>query len=420
MHAAAPAAPPVSDVEAMVPYETPHLVAWEVTRSCYLNCRHCRAAARHGPYLGELSTEDAFRLLEQFRELGRFIVILTGGEPMMRDDIWEIARYGSNLGLKMVMAPCGALVTEETVARMKASGIERISLSIDGATAASHDDFRRVAGAFDMVLKAARVAKQHGMPFQVNTTITQHNVGELEAILKLAVELGAVAFHPFLLVPTGRGAELASAELPPEEYERVLNWVYDQTKTLPLHFKPTCAPHYHRIKLQRETEERRLGLRPRTPKRASRPLVLGGPPAGDGNGGHPDAQAAAHTTAHAAAHPGHPGGRPGAHPGGLDGLSKGCMGGSSFAFVSHRGDVQICGFLDVVAGNVLESSFAEIWRTAPLFLQLRDWSAYQGKCGACEFLKVCSGCRARAYAVTGDYMAPEPFCTYQPRIRAGG
>jgi len=359
-----------------VAYEAPHLVAWELTRSCYLNCRHCRAAARHGPYSGELTTEEAFRLLDQFRELGRFIVILTGGEPMMRPDIWEIARHGADLGLRMVLAPCGVLVTDETVARMREAGIERISLSIDGATAESHDDFRRVPGAFDMVVAAAAAARRGGMPFQINTTVTRRNVDELERILDLAVELGAVAFHPFLLVPTGRGAELAPDELSPDEYERVLHWVYDRAAELPLHFKPTCAPHYHRVRLQREKEERHAGLRAREPR---------------GGAGHR-----------------------GGHPGGLNALTKGCMGGTGFAFVSHTGTVQICGFLDLPAGNVREESFVDIWRGSPLFLQLRDFGAYRGKCGACEYLRVCSGCRARAHALTGDHMAAEPFCSYIP------
>ena len=343
----------------------PRLIAWEITRSCPLSCRHCRAAARNKPYPGELTTEQCRQLLENIRSLGQPIVILTGGEPMLRDDIYEVARYGDELGLRMVMAPCGAMINEETAQRIKAAGIQRISLSVDGPDAASHDDFRGVAGSFAQVLAAAEAARKVGLEFQVNTTISQLNFKQLGEILDLAMRLGAAAFHPFLLVPTGRGKEMADLELSPEEYENTLHWIYEQRNQTPIVFKPTCAPHYYRIFRQREKE-------------AGRPV------------------------------------RPETH--GLDAMSKGCLGGQSFAFISHVGKVQICGFLEEEAGDLMTNDldFADIWQNSPLFAQMRDRHQYKGRCGICEYHHVCGGCRARAYAMTGDYMAEEPYCIYQP------
>jgi heme b synthase len=304
-------------------------------------------------------------MLRGIAAFARPIVILTGGEPMLRPDIYHIAAYGTSLGLRMVMAPCGTLVTEETCARLISAGIQRISLSIDGATAASHDAFRRVAGAFDGVMAAVTSARSAGLAFQVNTTITRLNVGELPAIFDLARSLGAVSFHPFLLVPTGRGRELADLGLPPVEYERVLHWIYDRRSTAGMTVKPTCAPHYYRILRERE----------RLAGRTVRPQTHG-----------PDA------------------------------MTKGCLGGRGFAFVSHVGTVQICGFLDLPAGSLRETGFnlQPVWENSPLFRKVRDPGAYRGRCGRCDYGVVCGGCRARAFAATGDYLADEPACTYAP------
>ncbi|MEW6409386.1 MAG: radical SAM protein [Nitrospirota bacterium] len=373
----------------------PKLIAWEVTRSCVLNCIHCRAAAKYGPYPDELTTEECLRFLDDVVELYKTnaesrmpnvetsssirtstigpqqsvvnnppIIILTGGEPMMREDIYEIAKYGTEKGLRMVMAPCGLMVTEETAKKIKESGIKRISLSIDGATAESHDAFRRVDGAFDAVMKAVESCKKVGLEFQVNTTITKYNVKEVPAILDLVVRLGAVAYHPFLLVPTGRGKDLADQEISPEEYEKVLTWIYEQREKASIQFKPTCAPHYYRIFRQKEREK----------GRSVSPQIHG-----------------------------------------LDAMTKGCMGGQSFAFVSHTGKVQICGFLEEEAGDIRKEPFSEIWKESKLFNEMRDIDHYHGKCGICEYRKVCSGCRARAYALTGDYLGEEPYCTYIPQ-----
>ena len=338
------------------PPHVPRLIAWEVTRSCMLACKHCRAAAQPEPYPGELTTEECFKLLDNVASFARPIMILTGGEPMLRTDIYDVAAYGHKLGLPMVMAPCGMLIDEQTAGRMLESGIQRISISLDGATAASHDAFRGVPGAFEGSLRGLEVARQAGLGFQINTTVTQHNLAELPQILELAVGLGAAVFNPFLLVPTGRGKLLADQEITPEEYEQTLEWLADQQQRGDIQIRVTCAPHYQRILRRRKMA---------------------------------------------------PSGRP----------AKGCMGGQSFAFISHRGKVQICGFLDIECGDVREENydFRKIWQSSEVFLRMRNLDSYHGRCGYCEFRRVCGGCRARAYAMSGDFLAEEPFCTYQPR-----
>jgi heme b synthase len=333
----------------------PHLIAWEVTRSCMLACKHCRAAARPEPYSGELSTEECFALLDNIASFSKPIIILTGGEPMLREDIYDIAAHATSLDLPVVMAPCGMLVDDESIAKMKAAGIRAISISLDGATAQSHDDFRGVPGAFDGAIKGIEAAKRGGLDFQINTTVTRHNRSELDAIRKLTIDLGATIFNPFLLVPTGRGKDLADQELSPQQYEDALHWLADQQLAGEIPIRVTCAPHYQRISRQKGVE--------------------------------PSARQV-----------------------------KGCMGGQGFAFISHLGKVQICGFLDVECGDVRAEGldFQKIWENSELFCQMRDIDSYHGRCGYCEYRKVCGGCRARAYAMSGDYLDEEPFCTHQP------
>lgn len=347
------------------------LVAWEITRSCMLSCRHCRAAAEKGPYPGELTTAECFRFLDSLATMGSCIVILTGGEPMMRSDIYEVAKYGSSKGLRMVMAPCGLLLDVDACVKLREAGIARISLSIDGSTAASHDAFRRVPGAFDAVMNGIDAAKKAGLSFQVNTTITRTNLPELPAIFRLAEVLGAASFHPFLLVPTGRGKDLSDEVLPAIEYEKTLRWIYAQEKTSPLSIKPTCAPHYYRI-VKQDTSRTNSESKPQA--------------------SHPHSHASLHTT------------------------TKGCLGGQGFAFVSHTGKVQICGFLPLEAGDLKTNNFdfPEIWRSSRLFREIRDVDHYHGKCGICGYRNVCGGCRARAHSINNDYLGEEPFCLYQP------
>jgi heme b synthase len=340
------------------------LVAWETTRNCNLSCIHCRASATTGPHSGELDTSEAFRLLDQIAEVAKPIVILTGGEPLLREDIFDIAAYGTEKGLRMVMAPNGTLITEPVARRLVESGIKRISISLDGATPQSHDSFRKVDGAYEGAVNAMKIAKRVGLDFQVNTTITKTNLEQIPKIQQLAVDLGAVAHHIFLLVPTGRGKYIVDKEINAAEYEETLNWFYDQRDKTPMELKATCAPHYYRILRQRAKEEgKSISFQTH----------------------------------------------------GLDAVTRGCLGGIGFCFVSHRGDVQPCGFLAAPCGNVREHSFADIWKNSKVLTDLRDYDKLKGKCNPCEFKRVCGGCRARAYEATGDYLTEEPLCSYVPR-----
>lgn len=344
------------------------LVAWETTRNCNLDCVHCRAAAGRGPYTGELTTAEGKRLLAEIARVAPAIVILTGGEPLLRPDIFELAEHGRDLGLRMVMAPNGTLVTEAIARRMAAAGIQRVSVSLDGASAETHDAFRKVPGAFAAALRGLDHLRAAGVPFQINTTISRANLDEIPAIQELAERLGAVAHHIFLLVPTGRGKYIVDQAIDAETYERTLNWFYEQRGKTSLELKATCAPHYYRILRERAAREGR----------------------------------AVSFQTH-----------------GLDAVTRGCLGGIGFCFVSHVGDVQPCGFLHTVCGNVRERSFAEIWEGSEIFRALRDFDRLRGKCGACEFKRVCGGCRARAFEATGDFLAEEPLCSHIPRRACG-
>ncbi len=365
----------------------PKLIAWEVTRSCNLSCRHCRASAEKGPYPGELTTSQGKALVDDIAAFANPVLIMTGGDPLMREDIWELAEYAIHqAGLRVVMSPNGTLVTPEAARKMKEVGIPRISISIDFPTAEMHDEFRGVTGAFEGAVRGVKTALEAGVQVQINSTITKLNVDFLDDLLNLSKELGAVAFHPFLLVPTGRGKQLGPEELPPEDYERTLNWVYERQKTSDIFFKPTDAPHYHRIMRQRAKEDgtdlSELKMHPH-----SHAMMAGGVGKSRGHGD-------------------------------MDSHSKGCLAGTGFCFISHTGKVQPCGYFDVAAGDVKQQPFSEIWRTSELFRDLRDVSKLKGKCGICEYRRVCGGCRARAYEVTGDYLAEEPYCVYEP-VRQG-
>jgi heme b synthase len=347
--------------------ENLRLVAWEITRNCNLSCVHCRAAATMGPYEGELNTQACLNLLDQIQEVGDPIIILTGGEPLLRPDIFEIARYGTDKGLKMVMALNGTLLTKDIAKKLVDAGIQRISISLDGSTKISHDRFRGVDGAYEGALRGIKYAKEAGIEFQINTTITQTNLHEIQDIQNLAVHLGAVAHHIFLLVPTGRGKYIVDQAIDAETYEKTLNWFYDQRGKTPLQLKATCAPHYYRILRQRAKAD---------------------------------------------------GGKVTFQTHGLDAVTRGCLGGIGFCFISHQGIVQPCGFLNLNSGDVTQTPFKDIWYRSEVFLKLRDYDALTGKCGMCEYKKVCGGCRARAYEATGDYMAEEPLCSYTPAVQS--
>ncbi len=340
---------------------TIRLIAWELTRCCGYSCVHCRASASSGPYTGELTTAECEEVLKNIASFGNPVIILTGGEPLLRCDIFHIIEYGTALGLKMVMATCSSLLTVQIAARLKKAGVRRISLSIDSVDPQIHDQFRGFSGAFDAVMKGCQAARMATLEFQVNTTVTNDNVEQLPGLLKLAEREGAVAFHPFLLVPTGRAEGLEMMGLSAPVYEKVLHWICSQNVESKIAIKPTCAPHYCRIAAQRG-----VGARMKT--------------------GH-------------------------------DTMTRGCLGGHGFAFISHRGRVQMCGFLQECAGELRENGwdFRSVWESSPFFEQLRRKDQYGGRCGYCKYWKRCGGCRARAFAASGNCFSEEPFCLYQPQ-----
>ncbi|MEE8318782.1 MAG: radical SAM protein [Dehalococcoidales bacterium] len=348
------------------------LVAWELTRSCNLYCAHCRGSASHGQYYGELSTEECFKVIDQILEVGNPILILTGGEPLLRQDILKIASYGTSRGMRVVMGSNGTLLNDNTAADLKAVPIARMGISLDFPTADLQDNFRGQAGAFEQAITGIDSARQAGIDIQINSTITKLNVNYLDDLVSLALEKGAVAFHPFLLVPTGRGKGLEAVELSPQEYEDTLNWIYDRQQELDgkMFFKPTDAPHYLRIMKQRQKQ--------------------------DGQQKPPDPAA------------------PASGQGSVHSITRGCLAGTGFCFIDHRGSVRGCGYFDVEAGNIREATFGEVWENSPLFGDLRDLSKLKGKCGDCEYKRICGGCRARAYETSGDYLEAEPYCIYQP------
>ena len=328
----------------------PRLVAWELTRRCNLRCAHCRASAGKG-VSDELTLDEAKRVVDDIASFAHPILILTGGEPLLCPHVWELIAYARAKGLKPVVGTNGTLVDAAVAARLAEAGVSRISVSIDFPTAEAHDAFRGVKGAFDAAVAGIRAARAAGIEVQINTTVTRLNRHLLEDIHALAVSLDAQALHPFLLVPTGRGADLADVEMSAAEYEETLRWVCERQKDSPLEFKPTDAPQFHRIVRQQGG----CGLR-----------------------------------------------------------GKGCLAGTGFAFISAVGDVQPCGYFDLKLGNVRETPFSRIWRESPVLDDLRHPERLKGKCGVCEYKGVCGGCRARAFAKTGDYLAEEPACAHVP------
>ncbi len=340
------------------------ILAWEVTRACNLACRHCRASAQDEPHPDELDTAEALAFINDLAGLETPpMLILTGGEPLLRADIYDLAAHAKDRGLSCVMAPNGTLLDARAAARLKECGILRCSISLDGPDAARHDLLRGVPGAFAGALKGIAALRNVGLPFQINTTVTRANLGCFKDIARLCTELGAAAWHIFLLVPTGRGADMADESIAAEEYEQLLNWFYDFRSQTPMRLKATCAPQYYRILRQRAKAE---GLKV-TPENF-----------------------------------------------GLDAVTRGCLAGMGFCFVSHVGEVQPCGYLELSCGNIRRAAFSDIWRESEVFRALRDPFAYAGKCGHCAYHRFCGGCRARALTLRGHYLAEEPFCAYTP------
>ena len=372
------------------------LVFWETTKACNLSCRHCRAVPQRSLGPRELTTRRAFDLIDAIATVAKPVMVLSGGEPLFRPDLFDIAEYGVETGFRMALATNGTLVTARVAAHIADAGFSRVAISLDGAVAETHDRFRGLPGSHALALRGLRNLRAEGVSVQINSTIARHNVTELPALLELALSIGADALHLFMLVPVGCGLEIAPAEmLPADEYERVLHWFDEQSKDCPIDLKATCAPHYYRIRAQRIEDERSRGDTTST-------FIAPGT----------RAKAAPAFTSHTGAgHPPH--GAPG-HGQALSAMTRGCLAGTSVCFISNEGSVYPCGYLPVSAGDTRVQRFADIWNESPVFRELRDPDALDGKCGVCRYQSLCGGCRARAYAATGSFLAEEPFCSYQP------
>jgi len=338
--------------------DKPRLIAFEVTRRCRFNCLHCRANAGAAAD-DELNKQQCKKIMAAVAKFCKPIIILTGGEPMERTDIFELVKYGRKLRMKMVMASCGYLINDESITKLKQAGVSALSFSLDGSSAETHDKIRQAEGAFDATTRAAKIARQAGMRFQFNTTISKINIDEVAGIVELAKRLGAYCFNAFILVPTGRGAKIADEILSPVQYEFLLNELLRLKLEASIEVRVTCGPQFARI-----CKETRAGK--------------------------------------------------------LIGDISGCMGGRGFGFISYRGDVQTCGFLDISAGNLIENGFdfKKIWSRSQFLEQIRDLSGYTGPCRVCQYGSICGGCRARAYALSGDYLAADPLCDYRAGRRA--
>ncbi len=330
------------------------MLFWESTTRCNLSCVHCRRTdASETASRRELTTDEFRKVLESAVVLGAPLVVFSGGEPLLRDDWYELARYAHSLGLSTALASNATLIDTPVAARIASAAFHRVSVSLDGVNAETHDEFRGVSGSFDRALSGITALRDAGVPLQINSTITTHNADQLDALHESARSQGAVALHLFLLVPVGCGAQIGqSHQLSPREYEQVLNWVCDRQRDSSLEIRATCAPHYYRIAAQRGDV---------TPRG-----------------------------------------------------SRGCLAGISVIFVSHDGEVFPCGYLPVTCGSVRKQSLEEIWSNSAVLHELRDWERLGGRCGRCEYKTTCGGCRARAYAATADYLASDPTCVYTP------
>ena len=360
---------------------SPFTVAWEITRACGLACIHCRAEAQPRRDPAELTTQEAFGVIDQIVEIGGPILIVTGGDPLMRDDCFDIIERAASRGLRVAFSPSATgRCTRKAIERGRDAGVSRIHISLDGPDADSHDAFRGVKGSFQRTLEILRSIQDAGVSLQVGTTVSRYSVARLPEIAALIAAYGPVMWSVFFLVPTGRGQ--ASDMVSAEEHEQTFNWLYETAKTSPFDIRTTAAMHYRRVVIERRRAEAATGA-------ASRP---NGEPAAFAN----------------VAGAGY------SFQGEMGMSMKGVNDGDGFAFIDHVGNVCPSGFLPLPAGNLREQGFAEIYRESPLFRDLRDRSLLKGKCAVCEYTPVCGGSRARAYALTGDYLESDPSCVYEP------
>ncbi len=360
----------------------PFIVIWELTRACQLKCLHCRADAQYTRDPRELTLKEGKNLIDQIYDMNNPILVFTGGDPLMRDDIFDIAKYAVEKGVRVSMTPSATPnVTKEAIVKAKEVGLSRWAFSIDGPIAEIHDHFRGTAGSFDLTMERIKYLHELEIPIQINTVISRYNYEYLDEMAKMVEELNCVLWSVFFLVPTGRGQ--VSDMISPVEHEKVLRWLYDLSKRVPFDIKTTEAMHYRRVVIQQKMREAKAQTDEIDYLNALTEKGL---------------------------------------TGSIDGLGrapKGVNDGNGFVFISHIGDVYPSGLLPVKAGNVRETSLAEIYRESPIFKALRNPDEFKGKCGVCEFRYVCGGSRSRAYAMTGDYLESEPFCVYIPKALRG-
>jgi len=357
--------------------EKPFLVLWELTRACALACAHCRAEAVRQRHPEELTTQEGERLLDEIARFGSPLplLVLTGGDPLRRPDIYELVEAAARRGFRVALTPSGtAAVTRDKLLRLKEAGLGRLAVSLDGSVPEVHDAFRRVSGSYRWTMKIIESAGALGLPLQINSTVTRQNLSDLPEVARLLESFGIVLWAVFFLVPTGRGRP--EAQITAWEAERFLNDLYDLSGQLPFGIKTTAAPHYRRVVLERQGGLRRDG----------RMAVTNSPPSA-GKAPAPD---------------------------GILRAADGVNDGRGCVFIDHLGEVCPSGFLPVSAGNVRQASLVDLYRNHTLFRHLRDPELLKHRCGICPYRDFCGGSRARAYAVTGDYLADDPLCFYYP------
>ncbi len=334
-------------------------LAFEITPRCNLNCIHCRTSASMG-LKDVLTRQDIKGIIDEISTRYRPVVVLTGGEPLLRGDVFEIADYIREKGMRVGLATNGTLI-DESVARRIKQHVDIVSLSLDGSTSGVHDDFRKVKGAFDATVRAAGLLRKAGVDFIVNSSFTRRNQHDIENTYRLAKSLGAKAWYMFLIVPTGRGKEIFDELVTREDYVKILKWhFYMELKEKEMFVRPTCAPEYYAL-CDMEAKSKNIPY-----ERRSLKFSTGG--------------------------------------------AKGCIAAQSIAFIGYDGEVKPCSYFLRSAGNVLEKGFLNIWDNSKIFNDIRDFRRYNRKCATCRYINVCGGCRARADAYYGDYLALDPYC----------
>jgi AdoMet-dependent heme synthase len=354
---------------------SPFTIAWEITRACALACLHCRASAQTRRDPMELTTDESLGLIDQIAEMGNPVLVITGGDPLMRRDVFQLIRYATDRGLRVSFSPSAtALLTRDNLQKARDAGAMRLHLSLDGSTPEIHDATRQVRGSYDRTMRGIEAGREVGLSRQIGTTVTRRNLADLPAIADLIADFGALMWSVFFLVPTGRGRE--EDMITPEQHEEVFHWLHELSRSAPFDVRTAAAQHFRRVVVERSRAE--LG------ESGAERLALRG-------AGY-------------------------SYQDGINRPQRGVNDGRGFAFISHRGDVCPSGFLQIPAGNVRETPLAEVYRNSPLFKALRDPSLLKGRCGRCEYRSVCGGSRARAYALTGDYLAEDPSCVYEPSV----